>query len=84
MATDTPSRAHARRAAVIEFIDRYITEWGHPPTVREIASGLCIPSTSSVQRELEWLRAHGALTWRAGKPRTFAVNPAAGQIIKEA
>ena len=84
MATDQVSHAHARRSAVIEFIDGYITEWGHPPTVREIASGLCIPSTSSVQRELEWLRAHGALSWRAGKPRTFKVNPAAGQIIEEA
>lgn len=86
MGTDThhtTPAAAARRQAIVDYIAEHMQLWGHAPTVREIASALLIPSTSTVQRDLDWLRAHGAMSWLSGKPRTFKLNPAAGQIIAE-
>lgn len=48
-----------RRIDILRFIEKYITENGYPPTVREIGKGVGLNSTATVQRYLMQLEERG-------------------------
>jgi repressor LexA len=53
---------------VFQFIQKYTQQHTHPPTIREIAEG-CFLSTSSVTRHLDRLEEQGRLSREVGKAR---------------
>lgn len=48
-----------RRMDILKFIEKYITENGYPPTVREIGKGVGLNSTATVQNYLIQLEERG-------------------------
>jgi SOS-response transcriptional repressor LexA len=61
-----------RRAAVLEFVRRYCAENGHGPSVRDVASGVGLESTSSTANHIRKLRLGGYL---AGGERPNTLHP---------
>jgi repressor LexA len=58
-----------RQTAVLEFLRDFTAQHGHPPTEREIQSGLGFSSQSVARHYLAALEKKGALTRRAGMAR---------------
>ena len=56
--------------AVYAFIKQYIQQYGYAPSLREIASG-CYLGTSSVLRHLDRLEAWGRLARDPGRARSM-------------
>jgi len=52
----------ARQKAILEFIQKFLTENGFPPTIREIGADVGISSTSVVNYNLNRLVERGCLT----------------------
>ncbi len=62
-----------RQSAVLEFLREFTAEHGHPPTEREIQSGLGFSSQSVARHYLAALEKKGALTRRAGMARGLSL-----------
>lgn len=60
-----------RQLEVLDFIKKYIANKGYAPTVREIASGLNLKSSSSAQELLYRLVGNGLITIDKNKSRTI-------------
>lgn len=75
MANNTVEHGASVRKKILEYIISYITEHGYVPTVREIASGVRLKSTSSVQNHLLRMFNEGILETDAGigSPRAIRV-----------
>lgn len=58
----------------LDFIDNFCRENGYSPSVREIAKGLNLSSTSGVQNMIERLASKGLLNKEAGAARTVSVQ----------
>jgi SOS-response transcriptional repressor LexA len=58
---------------VIWFIRQYQADHNRPPTRREIAQGVGISSTSTIQRWLVILRDEGRIDWIERKAATVRV-----------
>lgn len=58
-----------RQREFIEFISAFININGYPPSVREIADGMRISSTSSVKKMLDRLEKTGAIRRNSNKAR---------------
>lgn len=56
-----------------QFIISYIKENGYPPTVREIAHGINITSTSAVCERLSKLEKAGCIKTKLASPRAIKV-----------
>lgn len=63
-----------KRKKVLEFVKKYITKAGHPPTYREIGKGLKLSSPATVHEHVQRLILDGYLT-RVGE--TFSPTPKA-------
>ena len=57
---------------LLEHIEAFVTGNGYPPTWDELAL-LLGKSKSTVQRELELMRARGLVTWKDGQARTLSI-----------
>lgn len=62
-----------RQRAVLGFIHDHVLRNGYPPTIREIAAGVGLASTSSVQHHLAELEAKGHIFRRKDTLRTIQV-----------
>jgi repressor LexA len=72
-----------RQTAVLEFLRDFTAQHGHPPTEREIQSGLGFSSQSVARHYLAALEKKGALTRRAGMARGLSLagtRPAAALL----
>lgn len=58
---------------VFEFIKAYIAKNGTPPSTRDIATGLDIPSTNTVQRRKVALQAAGCISFVPRVARSIVV-----------
>jgi repressor LexA len=63
-----------RQKKYLEFIDNFLKEYGYPPTVREIAKGLGVSSTSGVKRMLDKLAFSGAIKKKENMARGININ----------
>lgn len=61
------------RELVLSFVRDYIAENGYGPSIREIARGVGLSSTSSVQRHLENLEAAGKIQ-RTNAARSIVIT----------
>lgn len=66
-----------RQAEVLEAITTLTTQFGYPPTVRELETEVGV-SVSAVHAHLRRLRNKGAVTWSDGQTRTLKVVDADG------
>lgn len=62
-----------RDEKVLEFVRTFLGQRGYPPSVRQIATGLDLASTSGVHQSLVRLRRLGKVTWEEGQPRTMTL-----------
>jgi len=62
-----------RRIEILRFIEKYITENGYPPTVREIGKGVGLNSTATVQRYLIQLEERGYIERKNLLPRAIKI-----------
>lgn len=59
---------------ILSFIKTFIDKNGYSPSVREIADGLDIKSTSTVQFHIEKLEKLGVIIKEKGIPRTLRIR----------
>jgi repressor LexA len=67
-----------RRQKIIEFIGRTVEERGYPPSVREIADGVGLASTSAVHHHLIALERDGLIERGSHSSRALRLTPRAG------
>jgi repressor LexA len=72
----------SRRDAIVQYIARYSEEHGYPPTVREIARGVGLRSTSTVAYYLRDLEEKGAVARTRERSRGVVLKrrPAGDQV----
>lgn len=70
----------ARQQEVLDFISVHITQWGYPPTIREIGDGLQIRSTNGVNDHLKALERKGWITRDSDKSRSY--RPVADEALE--
>lgn len=58
---------------LLDFIDRYWTEKGYAPSVREMVTDTGW-NIATVHKQLTELRIAGKVTWEPRKPRTIRVT----------
>ncbi|MFV0499252.1 MAG: transcriptional repressor LexA [Bacilli bacterium] len=63
----------AKQKPIYEFIKEYIEKKSYPPTVREIAKGVNLSSTSTVHTHLKNLVALGYIKMNSSKNRTIEI-----------
>jgi repressor LexA len=66
-----------RRQRIIEYIAATVRQSGYPPSVREIAAGVGLASTSAVHHHLSALEREGYLERDATQSRALRLTPAA-------
>lgn len=62
-----------RQAAIIRFVQKYMQEHNHAPSIREIGEGVGISSTSNVVYHINRLIDHGYMYKQPGTSRTLVV-----------
>ncbi len=71
-----------RQQEVLTFIERYSSEQGYPPTVRDIGRALGLTSPSTVHAHLAKLQGMGALRRDPTKPRALELlGDRAGRMV---
>lgn len=65
--------APARGQQVVDFIRWFLRTHSYAPSVREMADGIGVSSTSTVWFILRDLKQKGRVTWVPNSPRTFKV-----------
>lgn len=70
------------RRSIYGFIVDFITTNGYSPSIREIAEGTGIKSTSTVRDQLYMLERLGKIHTQESKPRTISVVGYAYRKIK--
>ncbi|MEJ5261074.1 MAG: transcriptional repressor LexA [Ignavibacterium sp.] len=70
-----------RQKEILDFIQKFISENGFPPTLREIASNFGMASTFGVKRHLDALKKKGYLKIESFASRAITLNkiPSAGE-----
>ena len=66
----------SRQQEIFQFIKRYASKYGYPPTVREIGEAVGLTSSSSVHAQLANLERRGLLTKDPTKPRAMTLSDA--------
>jgi repressor LexA len=72
-----------RQKEVLEYIQRFISENGFPPTLREIASNFGLASTFGVKRHLDALKKKGYLKIESFASRAISLNKISDQFQSE-
>lgn len=67
----SPRKLTKRQQLVLDFISSHITQWGYPPTIREIGDNLQIKSTNGVNDHLKALERKGYLVRQDAKSRAL-------------
>ncbi|MBQ1476059.1 MAG: repressor LexA, partial [Firmicutes bacterium] len=62
-----------REQKILDYMKEYVTKWGYPPTVRDIAAALGIRSTSTVHKAIASLEEKGFIKKQAGKRRAMDI-----------
>ena len=62
-----------REQKILDYMKEYVTKWGYPPTVRDIAAALGIRSTSTVHKAIISLEEKGFIKKQAGKRRAMDI-----------
>jgi repressor LexA len=62
-----------RQQEIFDFVRRYVSEHGYPPTVRDIGKAVGLASSSTVHAHLANLEKHGLLRRDPTKPRAIEV-----------
>lgn len=62
-----------KQKKIIDFVNRYHTEKGYPPSVREICQAVGFKSTSTVHAYIKRLEEEGQLIKDATKPRALKI-----------
>jgi repressor LexA len=62
-----------RQREIFDFISRYLSRHGYPPTVREIGKAVGLHSSSTVHAHLSKLESRGLLKRDPSKPRALEV-----------
>ena len=62
-----------RQQEIFDFIRRYASKYGYPPTVREIGKAVGLASSSTVHAHLANLEKYGVLRRNPTKPRAMEV-----------
>lgn len=75
-------RTSNKAQLILEFVDRFISENGYAPSVREIGEAVGLRSTASVSYQLRQLQAQGLLRNPGGKgaKRSVVTSARPGQI----
>jgi repressor LexA len=60
---------------VLAFINKYLNEYGYPPSVREICKGIGVKSTSTVHGYLTRLEKNGHIKRDTTKTRSIVLDP---------
>src|SRR6187551_2053698 len=60
-----------RQQEIFDFIQRYASRYGYPPTVREIGKAVGLASSSTVHAHLANLEKYGVLKRNPSKPRAM-------------
>lgn len=63
-----------KQRAIYDYLVRFITEYGYPPSVREIAAAVGLKSPSTVHFHLKALEEAGAIRRGAGKTRSITTE----------
>ena len=63
----------SRQQEIFQFIKRYASKYGYPPTVREIGKAVGLASSSTVHAHLANLEKYGVLRRDPTKPRAIEV-----------
>lgn len=74
---------HKTRQTIFKFIVDYIQEHGYSPTVREIAEGAGLKSTSTVHSHLERMLDEGMIESDAGIGSPRAIRVPGYKFVKE-
>lgn len=64
-----------KETEIYEFIEKYLSENGFSPSVREIGEGVGLSSSASVHYYISLMIDKGVLTQRDNKPRTLRTVP---------
>ena len=70
-----------RQAEVLEYIKKYISKYGMPPTIQEIADGFGFRSASSAKDHVIELRRKGYIGHRRGKARGILLLSPANEKV---
>jgi SOS-response transcriptional repressor LexA len=62
-----------RQAGILHFVQEYVQQHRHPPSIRDIGNGVGISSTSNVIYHLNRLIEYGYLYKQPGTSRTLVV-----------
>src|SRR5688500_1212387 len=62
-----------RQVAIIRFVEGYVQQHKHPPSIRDISRGVGISSTSNVTYHINRLIEQGYLSKQPGTSRTLVV-----------
>ena len=60
-----------RQRSIVEFVTAYFLRTGYGPTIREVAAGCGLSSTSVADYNIRALRRRGALAFDDGGSRTL-------------
>ncbi|MGI6161270.1 MAG: transcriptional repressor LexA [Christensenellales bacterium] len=66
------SKRGTKQQEILAFIERYTSEYGYPPTVREICAGVGLSSTSTVHGHLSRMEKKGLIQKSAFKNRAIS------------
>ena len=58
----------------VKAIKEFTSEWGFPPTIRDLQLMLGVSSTSVVKYHLSKLRYAGIVLWEEGKARSIRIK----------
>ena len=75
-----------RQKKILSYITDHITDYGYPPTIREIASATGLSSSATVHAHLSKLEKTGYIKREKGSPRTIELmknNPYAARSANE-
>lgn len=72
-----------RQAAIIRFVEGYVQQHRHPPSIRDISRGVGISSTSNVTYHINRLIENGYLYKQPGTSRTLVVVASASENVGE-
>lgn len=67
-------KEEANRKKIYDFIVAYITQNGYSPSIREIAKGTDLHSTSNIYNHLRLLEKMGKIKMKPNKIRTIQVT----------
>jgi SOS-response transcriptional repressor LexA len=72
-----------RQAGILRFVQAYVQQHRHPPSIRDIGNGVGISSTSNVIYHLNRLIEHGYLYKQPGTSRTLVILASDYQELDE-